>query len=450
MSYGLRHPLDVDLADLAGGLIELSQREELEQHLSECLLCRIKLRRLRDALGQEEPAPRPARGSSEPVEEVVAWPRFVIPTTKTATLVDRRAPGQLWGSGDEDQVLVLVVRQVDDRALVVPVTFDALSADNETVVVDAALSPFGVSLAVYPMLATELPQSVLVALFGELVAAPDVDQLLAGSLPGTGRGEPIGGATDPRLEFRQMLVDRLAALEAVSPDPDVAADAPPPRPERLAQGLVVELRNRRGEACKVHRLGSWEELILAYSKGWSPIAMVDEFGTVLVVLDTPSGLVEDADFNAAMSVLTRFNASAVVVLVTQLSHTAEVFDAASLSYGIGVPSGETSPPGPILSGLAPVDAISKFLDQNSAWSASAWASRGSASPSNVIATLSRSAASALEEVARQGRRARIAPKVAGYESIEHLVHDLDEVLRGALTGEPVAERLANLADRTEP
>jgi hypothetical protein len=450
MRYGFKHPLDVDLADFASGLIDDEQRDELEQHLRECLLCRIKLRRLRNTLSEEVSPGGPKGIVSAAAEKVGDWPRLDFPTPRVATVdVDRLLPGQLWATGDEERILLLVVRLTEDRVFVAPVTFDALSADDETVVIDEAISPFDISLAVYPMLAVELPESVLAVFFAELVMPAEVDLLLAGSLSGTSRGEPINGPTDPRLEFRQILADSLAVLEEVSPDPDTAADAPSPQPERLAQDLATELRDRRGEVCKVHRLGSWEEHTLAYSKGWSPIARVDEFGTILVVFDTLSGLVNDADFNAALSVLTRFNASALVVLVTGLSPSAEVFDAASLNYGIGVPSGETSPPSPMVSGLAPVDAISKFLDQNSAWSETAWTTRGSASPSDVLATLSRSAASALEEVARQGRRARIASKIAGYESAEHLGHELNDVLRGALAGESVAERIANLADRND-
>ena len=41
MSHGYRHPLDVDLADFAGDLVDTMQRETLEDHLSGCLLCRI-------------------------------------------------------------------------------------------------------------------------------------------------------------------------------------------------------------------------------------------------------------------------------------------------------------------------------------------------------------------------------------------------------------------------
>jgi hypothetical protein len=229
----------------------------------------------------------------------------------------------------------------------------------------------------------------------------------------------------------------------------MAADAPPPRPERLASVLAAELRDRRGQVCRLYRLGSWEGLTLAYSRAWVPVATVDELGTVLVVFDTPSGLAAGDDFNAAFSVLTRYNATAVVVLTTSLSLNAELFDAASLSYGISVPSGETSRPTPLLSGLAAADAIAKFLDQNSSHSEAVYSTRASTTPSDVIATLSRSTASAVEEVVEQGRRMRIAPKAAGYTSVEDLAQDLRDVLQSALAGGHVAQRLSDLADRSD-
>jgi hypothetical protein len=199
--------------------------------------------------------------------------------------------------------------------------------------------------------------------------------------------------------------------------------------------------------CKLYRLNSWEGLILAYSKAWTPVATVDELGTVLIVFDTPSGLKTGEDFHAALSVLNRYNATAVVVLTSSLSGNSELFDAGSLSYGIGVPSGRISPPRPVLSGLGPSDAIAKFLDQNSSRSHTTESPRGSTTPSDVPGTLSHSAATAVEDVVQQGTRARIAPKVAGYTSIEPLARDLEEILRGALAGEPVAQRLSELVNR---
>jgi hypothetical protein len=450
MSHGYRHPLDIDLADLAGDLVDTAQKEALEDHLSGCLLCRIKMRRLRDALGGQQSASSTNQAETDNnrranAELAAALPRISLP----AISEQRPAPGQLWAAGAGKRLVVLVLREVEGRVLVAPATFDTLAADDETIVADVSLSPFGMSISLYPMLAVELPKSSLTACFGRLTEASEMSQLLAGTLPGTTHGDPIDGPSDPRLEFRQMLADELGALEEIAPDPDIAADAPPPGPERLASALAAQLRDLRGQPCKLYRLSSWADLAVARSRGWIPVATVDELGTVLIVLDTPSGLLTTDDFNAAIAVISRFNATAIVVLASPISPNAAIFNAGSLSYGIGVPSGQTSPPGPLLSGLAPADAIAKFLDQNSSLAESTWSSRASTTPSDVSDTLSRSAASAIEEVTDQGRRARIGPKVAAYTSIEGLDRDLADILRAALTGEPVAQHLSDLANRGE-
>jgi hypothetical protein len=445
MSHGFKHPLDVDLADLAEDLLDPSRREAVEDHLSGCLLCRIKLRRLREAL-DERSGPSLTSTAADAGEL-----RLSVPPVLAAGIdAEHPAPGQLWVTSGQERLIVIVARVTEGRAFVAPVTFDVLAADEDTVVVDAILSPLGMSVALYPDLAVELPTPLLAACFGTLVEPADVAQLLAGTLSGTRRGEPIEGPTDPRLEFRQLLADHVGAQEEIRPDPDTAADAPPPRPESVASALAVELRRRRGEACKVRRLGSWEELLLAYSKGWTALASVDEEGTVLVVFDTPTGLAASDDFNTALAVLTRFNATAVVVLATSLSRYVDVFDAPSLSYGIGVPSGGVSPPAPLLSGLALADAIVKFLDKHSAWSESPWSERASTTPADVSMTLSGEAHSAIEEIVRQGSRAQIAPKIAGYTSIATLGGDVAGLLQRALGGEPLAQHLLDLAERNKP
>lgn len=449
MNHGFNHPLDVDLADLAEDLLAPSRREALEDHLSGCLLCRIKLRRLRDALDDRSVSSRLGTGATAGLA-TDSFPGLSVRRPPTVDIgADQLAPGQLWAAGAEQRLLVLVVRVAEERALVAPVTFDVFSADEETIVIDQALSPFGVSFAVYPSLAGELPKSMLSVCFGGLVEPVDVVELLIGALAGTTRGEPIDGPTDPRLEFPQLLADQLGSLEEIRPDPDTAADAPPTHPYHLASALAAELRNRRGDTCRVRRIDSWEELLLAYSKGWAPVATVDEAGTILIVIDTPAGLVARDDFNAALAVLTRFNATALVVLATSLTPYADIFDPSSLSYGIGVPSGEQIPPIPLLSGLVPVDAIAKFLDQHSAWLESPWPNRASMSPPDVKAILSRQASTAIEEVVRQGRQAKIKPKIAGYGSVAPIAADFTRALQRALMGEPLASHLLNLAERSE-
>jgi len=302
---------------------------------------------------------------------------------------------------------------------------------------------------VYPNLAVELPASQFAECFGVLAEPSALGQLLAGTLAGTSRGLPIEGPTDPRLEFRQLLADQIGTLEPVQPDPDTTADAPPTRPERLASALAVELRQLRGRACQVRRLSSWEELTLAASKAWVPVAAVDEAGTVLVVFDTPAGLATSDDFNAALAVLTRFNATAIVVAATVLSPYVELFDAPSLNHGISVPSGQVSAPAPLLGGLALSDAITKFLDQDSAWPETRWSTRASTSPADVTTILSQQSLAAIEDVARQGRRAHISAKIAGYSSAAPLGDDLAVVLQRALGGEAVTAALLELAEREQ-
>ena len=171
------HPLDLDLADLVDGAVDESEAAPLRAHLGDCLLCRIKQLRLMTAPPAGEPWSFPS-------------PAFAVPA------VDDRgdpAAGELWLAGDDERLLVLVLRTSGARALVAPVTFDVEAADDEAVLVEA----LGMGAVVYPALATEVPRSVLV-----------------GRLPGTltpegPGGSAIAGPTDPRLEVRQHLADHL-------------------------------------------------------------------------------------------------------------------------------------------------------------------------------------------------------------------------------------------------
>lgn len=445
------HPLDVDLADLADGLADEELVERLAEHLAICLLCRIKLRRLREAAGtvQASPETEDREASTAETRPFVAPLFFVPEETAVSDVREVPAPGQVWAAGGDEQVLVLVVRVVEERVFVAPVTFDAEAADEETVVVGADRSPLREPLAVYPALAMDVPGDALRSRLGVLAAANDLDSLLDGSLPGTSRGTPIVGPTDPRLELRQLLADRLGSLEPIAPDPDMNADAPRPGLDQVASELASALRQWRGSACKVRRLRAWDDVALAHARHWVPIATVDEVGVLLVVFDTPIGLRGDLDFDAARSVVTRFNASAVVVLTTALNDLAAVFDPSTLSYGIDVPSGERTPPRPWLSELTPFDAISKFLEEYSGLAASSWPRRSSVPRVNVARLLSEQASAAIADAVRQGERAKIPQKSRGYTSVAGLSVSFTTLLGGALSRRPVADAIAGLAPEVD-
>ena len=403
------HPLDVDLADLVDGVLDAARAADVEAHLDECLLCRLKRRRL-----EGTPAPTPAGGPlPAPAFEVVATEAGAEP-----------AVDDLWLAGAEERLLVLVRGIAGDRVSAAPVTFDVEAADDEAVIVEQ--SPFRAPVAVHPALAMEIPRSALTAKVGVLA--------LAGST-----GAPIAGPGDPRIELRQHLVEALAAF--TDPPPAGAGDAPPPRPEQVRSTLIADLRSMRGRACAARALEGWGDLVLAEQRGWVPLVTVDELGVVLVAFDTPHGLEDELDFDAARSVLTRLNASALVVLTGELSELADVFDAAALHAGIDMPSGAHNPPRPLISGLAAFDATMKFLDQHSGARAMAAPTRVPVARVEVADVLREAAAAAAADAARQGARFKIAPKRRGYESLAGAEAALAAALAQAFEGGSVVDAL---------
>ena len=403
------HPLDVDLADFVDGALDAARAAELEAHLDDCLLCRLKRRRLEGA---------PAAGSAD---EFLPGPAFDTPAAERGA---EPAVDDLWLAGADDRVLLFLMSVTGDRVTAAPVTFDVEAADDETVIVDQ--SPFRTALAVHPALATEIPRAALTAKVGVLA--------LVGA-----RGTAIAGPGDPRLEMRQHLADRLGAF-ADPPLPD-GDGAPPPRPEQVRSTLIADLRSMRGRACAARALDGWGDLVLAEQRGWVPLVTVDEVGVVLAVFDTPHGLEDELDFDAARSVLTRLNASALVVLTGELSELADVFDAAALHAGIDMPSGAHNPPRPLISGLAAFDAIAKFLDQHSGARGMSAPTRSPLARVEVADVLREAAAAAAADAARQGARFKIAPKRRGYESLAGAEDAIANALATAFEGGSVVEAL---------
>ena len=347
------------------------------------------------------------------------------------------AVDELWLAGADDRLLVLVLR---DGRTTGSWSRPSPSTSRRPTTRPSWSTPtdLGLAVAVHPRLATEVPASALVE---RMVARLDV--------AGARRGPPVVDPSDPRIEVRQLLADRLGALdEPPPPDPSTGAGAPPPRPEQVRSTLIGDLRSFRGRMCTVRPLDGWGDVLAAHQAGWEPIATVDEVGVVLVVFDTPHGLADDTDFDAARSVLTRFNATALVVLAAAVSDTAEAFDSSSLNYGIDAPSGRHTAPRPLISGLAPFDAIAKFLDQSSGTRMAAPPSRGPVTRVDVDDILREAAGAAAAEPVRQGSEFRILPKRRGYESIADAQDGLAAALARAFGPEPtiVQDLLRTLPD----
>lgn len=440
------HPLDVELADLVDGVLAAGRAAAVEAHVAACLLCRLKHVRL----SSSPPGPADGGKAPGPSPPYPVLPGGVPTGRGSADDDDEPVAGDLWIAGGDEGILVLVLRARGSGALVVPVTFDVDAADEEAVVVDGGAWALGVGLAAYPALATELSRSVLRA---RLASCPP--ELVATVAAGPGAagpaGAPISGPADPRLEVRQELADRLAALDEHPADPDAGADAPPPPgPEELRASLIADLRARRGHTCAVRALYSWGDVLPAAQAGWEALATVDEVGVVLVVLDTPHGLADDADYHVGRSVLTRFGATALVVLARRVSEEAEVFDSASLNHGIEAPSGRHAPPRPLVAGLSPLDAVAKYLDQTTGARAGAPPSRGPVSRVDVGHVLREATAEAVADTVRQGARFRIVPKRRAYESVAGVAERLQDVVARSVDADPGAVVAALLELAPEP
>jgi hypothetical protein len=434
--FGPIHPLDIDLADLVEGNLDERLRTQVSEHLRDCLLCRIKVRRLRQARG------RPY--ASDKADAALEWPRFFVPDEEPRELAGDAVEGDVWSVGEDPRMLVVVTGLVDNRLLVAPLTFDVEAADDETIVVDHPHSPFPVSVAIYPMLATDISDSVLRARLGRFSTQFDLRSVLNGTAPGTQRGRAIVDATDSRLELRQELADGLGGLEEVPSDAGTTADAPGPAPEEISSSLASGLHQRRGTSCVIRRLSSWAEFEAAARREWVPIAEVEEVGVMLVVFDTPGGLNHRLDFEVARHLLTRFNCSALLVLASRVSELGDVFDAYGLHDALELPSGANVAPRPILSDLPPIDAATKFFDLYASVAA-AETSTPTLTQIDVNSILLRAARSALDDAL--ARRFQIAPKVRAYRSLERERKRFPSALQRVFRGESVVESIVALAER---
>ena len=417
------HPLDVELADLVDGALEDARVAPVEAHLARCLLCRIKFDRIRDA------NPDPA----------VDRPPLPSPTFRRP---DREAgapsPGDVRLAGEGEHLLLAVLAIEGDRAVVAPVTFDVEAADHETVLLED--EGLAAHLAVHVAVTADVPTAAL----GDRVGTVPVSALGAAGR----RGAPITDAGDLRLDVRQELADRLAALTDLGPEPD-----PPAGPEQLRSSLISDLRALRGATCTVRPLFGWGDVLPAdRAAGWEPLAAVDELGIVLIVVDTPHGLEDDDDFSRARTVLTRLNGTALVVLASAISDLADVFDAPALHHGIDAPSGAHSAPRPLISELAPFDAIAKFLDRTTGVHATTPAARGPVRRVDVADILRTAARDALADTVRQGARFKIVPKRNGYGSLAGVEDAFAGAMARALEADSdplVVEALLDLARRDD-
>ena len=206
---GPQHPLDIDLLDHCLAAVDCVLPYGIEAHLPMCLLCRIRLNRIRRS------NPRPADPPAGVACEVVA--PGIAAALAAGSASQAVAAGQVWLAGEGDRVLVWIRSVCGSAVTVHPVTFDIAAIDDTGLIFDD-FAEIGHPVAIVVSVVGTIQVASLAACLGDL---PDLLGWVAGAVAsdvpsGLATGAPISGPTDERIEFRQILADEIASLDPLN------------------------------------------------------------------------------------------------------------------------------------------------------------------------------------------------------------------------------------------
>ncbi|MEZ5406626.1 MAG: zf-HC2 domain-containing protein [Acidimicrobiales bacterium] len=423
MPASARHPLDADLLDLVEGTLPPTAADDVEAHLAGCVVCRIKRHRL-----MGEPPTEPTHLGDTDV------PRF-RPLDSVDASPDTAVPGELWLTGGDEAVLVLI-RQILDRSqgLVVPAAFDVEAADSGTLVFDADASPLGVPLAIFDGMPVRLPLDVLRS---RVIPERAVDLLAVGvGTPGVRLGSPLEGPVDPRHEVREHIADRLRDLasaegEATPPDGILSTDG--------FDEVRHQLEDLRSSNSTVEPFAT----PAGCPDGWLGLGRVIERHLSILVIGTPAGLTTESDYVAARGVAVRWHASALVICSAG-GGTVDLYTPKGLYDAMQVPLGHRSPE-PTVSGLDLIDSVGKFFDLHPLWHVPAASQGRPVTSINVSELLERNGRVAAANLAKKAVRG--AGKREAYTWASTRGDELAAILQQALASTLDPQDIQALADR---
>ena len=282
------HPLDIDLLSVALGDTNVAVDSDIHDHLRTCLLCRIRIARIRH--GNATPEPLHTTGVQYP-----SVSPGVLAVLNTTVERGEAQPGQLWLAGDTYRIPVWIDDIEDGIAFVYAASFDTDAADDTALITPVA--NLDRSIAVYTSVGGTIGIDRLVSYIDDLPIHDDVERLIAATVNGTVAdglltGSAIAGVTDERLELRQLLADDLSALDPIDDEgddePDDDAEPALSAVGELADHLRHELLSRRGPRCRVHDIDETVALLSAPMSA-TAIATVHELGCVVLLVSGDGG-----------------------------------------------------------------------------------------------------------------------------------------------------------------
>lgn len=315
------HPLDIDLFGLVVGDLNATIAAGLTEHLATCLLCRVRIARIRR--GNAVPAAPPVG-----VDFPTVSPR-VLAALESSARPELIATGQIWLAGDSHRLLVWV-RAVESGAVIAhPITLDIDAADDTALIIDE-VPALGHSGAVVTSIVGTVPESQLVSYIGDLDISADVQRLRDAATLGTSvldlrTGLPITGPTDERLEFRQLVADDLAALDLIEEEHDDEnyheghSDTPEAAAREMVDALRSDLLSRRGPNCEVRTV--LDDLLLgsvAQTKGCVPVVVVSELTASILLVTGVDPVAWVVQNQVDASKLLRLSRTTVLAVAEQL------------------------------------------------------------------------------------------------------------------------------------
>lgn len=216
------HPSDLDLSRFLDGRLEATAAGRVQQHLRECLACRVHISKPQPV----EAAEADARVLTDLAEASPQMDEQAVAALATSREVER-APGQLWRLEWRGRTVLTVLFNHGEHGgrVVAPATTDPQWGDQYTVVVPGRRSPLAVELAVWAGLRTIVPEETLDRPLGP------ADRTLLQTLKAAHEaflrnkpvdtayldadlqvGLPITSPADERWEYRRQLLGQITML----------------------------------------------------------------------------------------------------------------------------------------------------------------------------------------------------------------------------------------------